>query len=33
MCDASVRFVPQTLDILVWRGMSTAAGAESLQMP
>ena len=31
LCDAgSVRFVPQTIDINIWRAMSTTRGGETV---
>jgi prepilin-type N-terminal cleavage/methylation domain-containing protein len=31
--DASTRFMPETVDILVWRAAGSISGGESLQMP
>jgi type II secretory pathway pseudopilin PulG len=33
LCDGSVRFVPETVDGLVWQGYGTRAGGESVQLP
>ena len=33
LCDASVRFVSNTVDLEVWRAMSTAKGQETVQLP
>lgn len=30
LCDASVRFIPETIDIFTWRGLSTTQGREVL---
>jgi len=30
LCDASVRFIPETIDIFTWRGLSTTQGSEVL---
>ncbi|MBA2116652.1 DUF1559 domain-containing protein [Bremerella alba] len=31
LCDGSVRFVPETVDLATWRGLSTAQGGEVLK--
>ena len=33
LCDGSVRFIPQTVNLTVWRGLGTSAGAETIQIP
>lgn len=33
MGDASVRFIPDTVDLTVWRSLGTRAGGEAFQMP
>ncbi|WP_425613642.1 DUF1559 domain-containing protein [Anatilimnocola sp. NA78] len=33
LCDGSVRFIPQNVDLATWRAMSTAAGGESVTAP
>ena len=33
MCDGSVRFTPDNIDLIVWRAMSTARGAETITLP
>jgi prepilin-type N-terminal cleavage/methylation domain-containing protein/prepilin-type processing-associated H-X9-DG protein len=33
MCDGSVRFFPNEIDLDVWQALSTANGAESVSMP
>jgi type II secretory pathway pseudopilin PulG len=33
MCDASVRFVPNTIDVATYRGLATTMGGESVQLP
>jgi prepilin-type processing-associated H-X9-DG protein len=32
MCDGSVRFIPNTVDIQVWRAASTSQGQETLTL-
>jgi hypothetical protein len=31
--DGSVRFVPQTVDLVVWRAMGSRSGGETVQLP
>ncbi|HEV7280443.1 MAG TPA: prepilin-type N-terminal cleavage/methylation domain-containing protein [Pirellulaceae bacterium] len=33
LCDGSVRFVPETVDGLVWEAAGSRNGFESLQLP
>lgn len=33
MCDGSVRFVTDTIELNVWRGISTSQGKEALELP
>ena len=33
LCDGSVRFVPNTVDLIVWRAVGTRAGKEATQLP
>jgi prepilin-type N-terminal cleavage/methylation domain-containing protein/prepilin-type processing-associated H-X9-DG protein len=33
MCDGSVRFTPRTVDLTIWRGMSTTRGSETFELP
>ena len=33
MCDASVRFVNDSIDLLVWRAMATKDGGEVVSEP
>ncbi|MEW4451703.1 DUF1559 domain-containing protein [Bremerella sp. JC817] len=33
MCDGSVRFMPETIDITVWRGLSTMQNGEVITVP
>jgi hypothetical protein len=33
LADASVRFVPATIDVFVWRAAGTRANGEPLQLP
>lgn len=33
MCDGSVRFTPDTVNLTIWRAMSTARGAETFTLP
>lgn len=33
LVDGSVRFMPETVDLIVWRSMGTRGGGESVQMP
>ena len=33
MCDASVHFIPDSVDLGVWRAMATRAGIEQNQLP
>jgi len=32
MCDGSVRFVPNTVDINIWRAISTSQGGETVSL-
>ncbi|HEX4607306.1 MAG TPA: H-X9-DG-CTERM domain-containing protein [Urbifossiella sp.] len=33
MCDGSVRFVANSVDVSTWRAAGTAQGGESLSLP
>lgn len=33
LCDGSVRFIPNTVDLATWRGLGTRAGKEVIQLP
>ena len=33
MCDGSVRFVTSTIDLAIWRAMSTTQGGETFEVP
>lgn len=33
LCDGSARFIPETIDLNVWRAMASAKGAEVFEMP
>lgn len=33
MCDGSVRFTPNTVNLTVWRAMSTTQGSETFELP
>jgi hypothetical protein len=33
LCDASARFIAETIDLNVWRGLSTSQGGEPLSPP
>jgi hypothetical protein len=33
LCDGSVRFIPETVDMTVWVSMATIAGGEEVQLP
>lgn len=33
LCDGSVRFIAETINLNVWRGISTAQGVEAVQVP
>ncbi len=33
MVDGSVKFCPNTVDLLVWRGVGTRAGGEAAPLP